>query len=247
MWATVEKILSESSTENAVRRVLRSLAVTVADDSGLSSVEYAVLIAVVLIGAAAGAYALGRGVGEPPSRIVAGQSSATGGTPSAFRPVEPVELVVRPPSEPDSVLWPWALFSLVLSAGSTAAFLAIRKAMIFVAQLKVRRKVREATTEEEVEEAFQRMQKGADAEMVVRLRAGDTALVGRNLPQFNVDWMRSTTDISPMTAPVDASAEAEREATVARFMAAFTVATETVPAPSEAGVLEASPMTEPLT
>lgn len=229
-----------------MRRAFRSLAANLADDSGLSSVEYAVLIAVVLVGAAATAYALGSGIREPPRRIVAGQSGTPGGGPPAtYRPVEPVELVVRPPSEPESPLWPWALFSLVLSAGSTAAFLAVRKAMELVAQIKVRRKVRESTTEEEVEEAFQRMQKGDEAGTVVRLRAGDTALVGRNLPEFNLDWMRSTADIAPMTVPVDCAAEAEREATVARFMAAFGGATESLPPPSAPAVLEASPDLEP--
>lgn len=229
-----------------MRRALRSFAASVADESGVSSVEYAVMIAVTLLGTAAAAYVLGTGVSEPPRRIVTGQIVGVGtGTSSTYRPVEPVELVVPPPNEPDSPLWPWALFSLILSTGCTATVLAVRRAMELASHAKVRRKVREATSDMEIEGALERIKCGPESGLFVRLRPGDMALVGRNMPKFNLDWIRSTEDTEPSTAPVDHAAVADREATVARFMAAFTTANEPVTPPVDSTAPPAPPNSEP--
>jgi Flp pilus assembly pilin Flp len=185
-----------------VRRVIPRLVRWVRQDDGLTSVEHAVILAVILLGVVGAAYFLSIGVGEPTAKIASTAPTHTEWTPTDTAPATPApEVVVPPTPDASDPLWPWALASIAVTFASAVVYVVCQRLAELLAFRRTRRKLRDALSEEEVEAALEQIAHGTAAGPVVRLKNDDTWLIGRGGSILDL-FQKSDGDTLPQDAKV---------------------------------------------
>jgi Flp pilus assembly pilin Flp len=162
------------------RRVIAALRCLRADD-GLTSVEYAVLLALILGGVSAAAYTLGESVREPAASLAGKSEAITVTLPSSA----PMLVLTEPVSRVKTSLLPWALISITLTIGGALAYIGFYYALDAVRHQRTRQKVRALMSGEEVQAALKKIMTPAKPKPVLNFYPSETRLLGPRIPNIH--------------------------------------------------------------
>jgi Flp pilus assembly pilin Flp len=150
-------------------------------EAGPTSVEYAVMLGLLIAVGGAAAFGLGRGVKKSQGKVAfSGSSYASSGSAGGARFGGNTASILSG----DSVV-PWALLSLGVTAAAVGGIVAACRMRDRVRNGYTRRKVRQSLGDVKGQTALARMVRQTSRQPVVRVKRPDTSLIGRHTPDLH--------------------------------------------------------------
>jgi hypothetical protein len=155
------------------------------EDDGLTAVEYAVLVGLVITIGGVAAFWLGRGVNKS-SGHVAWFGDSGGSAYIAHAPATTQKLIVSiPPSAARGSARPWILLTIgsaVAFAGGFVGWLYLRDR---IRHAQTRRRVRQSLSDAGGQSALERLVRQTSRRPAMRVKKLDTHLIGRHGPELH--------------------------------------------------------------
>lgn len=155
-------------------------------DAGLTAVEYAVVLGLIVLAAGSAALWLGRGVHRSSGRADWSHASAPSGASSQGSSAAPHRQASGSSAGNQGSPLPWALLSLGISLGGAGAFLGWLRFRDSVRQGRTLRRVRHSLANANGQAAIARLARQTSRAPVTRLPRPDTHLIGRHVPELHL-------------------------------------------------------------
>jgi hypothetical protein len=158
-------------------------------DDGMTSVENAVVVALLIGAVVVSVSQFGERVQEPATKANIGTSGPQ--MAKAVRAPEPpvTNFVNSPPASASDSYLTWALLSLVVTVGSVGMVVGGYRLLDLVRETRTRRQVHRCVADRKVQATLDRMVAMADAEPIMRFNRAGANLIGRGGPDLH-HWIK---------------------------------------------------------
>jgi Flp pilus assembly pilin Flp len=171
-------------------------------EDGLTAVEYAVLVGLVMALAGAATFWLGRGVSTSSGHVA--WSSGSGGASVAHSAATSYKPIMATAAAGGSgSVWPWILLTLAVTLGCAGAFVGYHYVRDAIRHGHTRKVVRQSMVDAGGQKAIERVVHQASRRPAPRIKKLDTHLIGRHGPELH--RLLREREPSPMMQVIDAA------------------------------------------